>query len=101
MKAGSRFRSTNSTVEIIVVKAPAGEPELTCAGAPMEPASGPKVAGSTPEGAPEDDVLLVGKRYVEAENGIEALCTAAGLGPVCINGQRLTLAQPKLLPSSD
>lgn len=43
----------------------------------------------------------MGKRYSEAESGIQVLCVAAGEGTLTINGHPLEIEAPKQLPSSD
>jgi hypothetical protein len=96
---GSVWRSAVSDAQVVVVRALAPEVELTCGGRPMlsEPSS-----AETPEAAAVDgDELLMGKRYVDAEAGLELLCTKAGAGWLACDGRRLEIAQPKLLPSSD
>ena len=104
MKAGERFRSQNTTVEIIVVRGTDTEVELTCAGENMIGASaGPRPSPSTTQESDGRDqaVLLTGKRYVDEETGVEVLCTTAGVGPLCIDGRPLPTLAPKPLPSSD
>jgi hypothetical protein len=100
LKAGARLKSTVCTTEAIVVKAPGGEVDVTCGGAPMvlagtdAPAGGsvsPDAAGGT----------ALGKRYVDAEETIEILCTKAGEGSLGIGGTLLSLKEAKPLPASD
>ena len=43
----------------------------------------------------------LGKRYVDAETGLEALCSKSGAGSLSIDGRPLTLKEAKKLPSSD
>lgn len=100
MKVGSRLRSKTSTVEVIVVKAAASASPLTCGGDEMvPPAEAPAVAGGGE--VPDEDKVLLGKRYRDAESAVEVLCTKAGAGPLSIDGRRLVMAEAKLLPSSD
>ena len=100
LKAGARFKSAVCDTQVMVVKAPAGEYDLRCGGASMlaaaAPASGeadldPAFAGET----------LIGKRYVNADESIELLCTKGGKGSVMLNGTPLEIKQAKQLPSSD
>jgi hypothetical protein len=52
-----------------------------------------------------DPVLLggsiMGKRYVDAEAGVQLLCVAAGEGTLTVNGRLLEIEVAKQLPSSD
>ena len=104
MKVGTKYRSQNSTAEIIVIRGTSEEVDLTCAGASMvavaRPGTRPSPAPS-PAGAAEGERLAIGKRYVDGETGVEVICTTAGTGPVCIDGRPLTVAAAKLLPTGD
>lgn len=98
IKAGARFKSAVCDTQVMVIKAPAGEYTLECGGAPMvaptDTGSGelnPDLAGGT----------LMGKRYVNADESIEMLCTKAGKGSLVLNGEPLDVKQAKQLPSSD
>jgi len=53
----------------------------------------------TPSG--ENSGTLVGKRYVDAGETMEFLCTRGGAGSVSVNGVPLLIKQAKQLPSSD
>ena len=44
---------------------------------------------------------LIGKRYVNADESIELLCTKGGKGALVLNGAPLTIKEAKQLPSSD
>jgi len=103
MKVGGRYRSKNTTVEIIVVKGPKQEIAFTCAGEEMVGReAGPRsTAGENPPDTAAEDLLVLGKRYVDSDSGLEVLCTTAGAGPVCVDGRRMAMAEAKLLPSSD
>jgi len=100
LKAGMRLRSTADTTEIMVVKAPSDDVELTCGGLPMQPPgeAGSAASGSVPEGS---EGTALGKRYADEDVGIELLCTKAGPGDLEVNGQRLFVKGAKPLPSSD
>jgi hypothetical protein len=100
LKAGARLKSPVCETEVMVVKAPAGEHDLRCGGAPMLGATvtasdtaslDPAYAGGT----------LIGKRYVNADESIELLCTKGGKGALVLNGAPLAIKQAKQLPSSD
>jgi hypothetical protein len=99
LKAGARFKSSVCDTQMMVIKAPAGEYDLRCGGAPMLAAAGasdiasldPALAGGT----------LIGKRYVNADESIELLCTKGGQGSLVLDGTPLEIKQAKKLPSSD
>jgi hypothetical protein len=98
LKAGSRLKSTVCTVEVMVVRAPAGEVDLRCGGAAFGP------AGSAVDGSPAtgfDGGTLMGKRYVDEAGGLEVLCTKAGPGSLSIGETALSIKDAKPLPASD
>jgi hypothetical protein len=99
LKAGARFRSAVSDVEVIVIRASGDEAVLTCGGVPVLDSgdSSPKVA---PE-AGQDDAILLGKRYVDDSDTLEVLCTKPGEGTLAVDGRPLQLKSAKPLPSSD
>ena len=98
-KVGTRLRSAVDTTEIIVVKAPADDVDLRCGGTPM------LEAGAEPTGGAVDAAhaggTALGKRYVDAAESIEVLCTKAGEGSLSIGDEPLTLKEAKPLPASD
>lgn len=96
LKAGTRLRSAVSAAEFIITKAPATELDLCCGGQPLQ-AAGSSV--TTQEGL--EGAVLVGKRYVDASEQVEVLCTKGGAGTLTINGETLNVRSAKALPSSD
>ncbi len=98
LKAGSRYKSAVSEVQVMVVKAPAGEYVLQCGGAEMLAAN---AAGAEPSTASLDGETLIGKRYVNADESLELLCTKGGKGALSLGGEALDIKQAKQLPSSD
>ena len=48
-----------------------------------------------------DQGTLIGKRYVDAEEKVELLCTKGGKGSLVLNGAPMGIKQAKQLPSSD
>ena len=100
LKPGLRLASVVSDTEVVVVRAPAGDVEVGCGGAPMV-----EVGQPTPEGATLDESLgesaAIGKRYADEEAGLELLCTKAGAGALTLNGAPLLRKGAKPLPSSD
>jgi hypothetical protein len=99
LKAGTRLKSAVCETQVIAVRAPAGDVDLTCGGQPML-ALDDTGGGGTPS-AGHDEGTLLGKRYADEEVGIELLCTKAGKGSLWLNGSPLGLKEAKALPSSD
>lgn len=99
LKAGARFKSAVCDSQVMVIKAPAGEFELCCGGAGMiAPAATVSGASLHAEHAKE---TLIGKRYVNADESVELLCTKGGKGSLSLNGTPMEVKQAKQLPSSD
>ena len=44
---------------------------------------------------------LIGKRYIDARERVEVLCTQGGLGSLTFEGVVMSVKQAKALPSSD
>ena len=119
LKAGARFKSAVCDTQVMVIKSPPGEHELRCGGADMLGGSGSGIpAGSphlgvlpgggiatAPAGAALDPAqageTLIGKRYVNADESLELLCTKGGKGSLSLGGTPLEIKQAKQLPSSD
>ena len=100
LKPGLRLKSAVCEAQIMVVKAQPGEHALACGGAAML-----GMADSPPPGATLDPQLsggiLVGKRYVDANEQFEFLCTKGGQGSLVLDGTPLQVKLAKALPSSD
>ena len=100
LKAGAKLKSAVCDTQLMVVKAPAGEYDIRCGG--LEMLAGTATA---PEGAQLDPAqaegTLIGKRYVDAEEKVELLCTKGGKGSLSIGSEALDVKQAKALPSSD
>jgi hypothetical protein len=100
VKPGLRLKSAVCSTEVMIIKAPAGEAQLSCGGVEML---------ATTETQPTDARLdpaqaagsLIGKRYVDAEERYELLCTKGGQGSLALSGVALQIKQAKALPSSD
>jgi hypothetical protein len=98
LRPGDQLASAVSTTRVVVVRAPAqGTPQLACGGSPMIPAA------STPPGAVGAEVAatLIGKRYVNAADTLEVLCTSSGAGELSCDGVAMSLKAAKPLPASD
>ncbi len=100
LKPGTRLFSAVCVTEMITVKAPAGEVELTIGGAPpVSSAAERDGSGSVAEG--HGGGVAMGKRYVDDDDTVELLCTKAGDGVPAIGGVALVLKETKALPASD
>ncbi|SFF50974.1 hypothetical protein SAMN04488120_10660 [Fontimonas thermophila] len=100
LKAGARLKSAVSETQVMVVKAPPGEHDLRCGGVEMIAATAPPPAGVALDPAYAGETLI-GKRYVNADESLELLCTKGGQGVLSFNGTLLEIKQAKQLPSSD
>ena len=99
LKAGARLKSAVCTTEVIVVKTPAGNVDVTCGGVPMVAATETVERGSPkPEAA---GATALGKRYVSSDETLEILCTKAGEGALGVGDTLLSLKEAKPLPASD
>lgn len=100
LKPGARLFSAVCPTELIVVKAPATEVDLTIGGvAPVG-----SVADRDPNGVVADGYgggTAMGKRYVDETDSVEVLCTKAGDGVPALDGVVLGLKEAKPLPASD
>ena len=100
LKTGGRFRSQVDTTEVIVVRALAGDVDLTCGGHPLidvkaEPAAGLSVKEGLDGGA------QLGKRYTDPSGALELLVTKGGEGTLAIGSEPLVFRETKPLPASD
>lgn len=100
LKAGSRLKSAVCDAEVMVVRAAAGDFRLCCGGAEMI-----ALGDSRPQGIVIDPAqaqgTLIGKRYADAQQRFEFLCTKGGKGTLALDGEALGIKQAKALPSSD
>jgi hypothetical protein len=98
LRQGAKLASTNCTTRVIVTRAPADRtPLIECGGSPMVAAEPGEKPGPPPAGA----VTLIGKRYVDAADTVELLCTASGTGQLTCDGTEMVLKAAKPLPASD
>lgn len=100
LKAGSRLKSVVCDAEVMVVRAAAGDHRLCCGGTEMI-----ALGDAKPEGMALDPAqaqgTLIGKRYADAQQRFEFLCTKGGKGTLSLDGETLEIKQAKALPSSD
>jgi hypothetical protein len=99
LKAGTRAKCAVCDTEVMVVRTAPAEVLLTCGGDEMIAMDGAKTPGT--HAAPGAQVALVGKRYVNAADAVELLCTKGGKGELAVDGEALSVKQAKALPSSD
>ncbi len=100
LKPGLRLKSAVCSTEIMVIRSPREPADLRCGGmAMLLPTEQP------PAQAPLDPAhaqgTLIGKRYVDAQERAEILCTQGGAGSLMLDGVLMTIKQAKALPSSD
>lgn len=100
LKPGSRWKSAVGTTEVVVVRPAKGDVTLECGGHPMvplgtEPEAGLAMSADFAEGT------SVGKRYTDAESGVELLGSKPGKCSLSVDGRPVTLKDAKPLPASD
>ena len=100
LRPGSRLRSAVDATEVVVVKPPAGPVDLRCGGHPMVPPGADVDAEATPSPDHAGGTLL-GKRYVDADQTLEVLCTKPGDGSLSVGDEPLQVKEAKPLPASD
>lgn len=96
-KPGTKLSSTVCKTQIMALRVPAAELNITCGGAPMQvgdPAELGEMSG-------ENSGTLVGKRYTDEAETMEFLCTRGGEGSIAIEGYVIDIKAAKKLPSSD
>jgi hypothetical protein len=98
LRPGDQLASTVCTTRVVVIRAPQERrPLIACAGRPMVP--GPVAPPSS--AADADAATLIGKRYVDATETVELLCTASGASVLSCDGAPMTVKAAKPLPASD
>jgi hypothetical protein len=99
-KAGTRLKSAVCDTQIMVLRAPPTELDLRCGGAEMLAMDAATTAGAALDAAFSAGTLS-GKRYVDADESMEFLCTKGGAGELSLGATPLQIKQAKALPSSD
>lgn len=100
IKPGSRWKSAVCDAQMVVVRPPKAAGELQCGGVAVLDLND----AATPSGDVQPDHaggVLVGKRYTDADSGIEVLGAKAGKGSLAFDGRVLQLKDAKPLPASD
>jgi hypothetical protein len=100
MKAGLRLKSSVCSTQIMVIRAPAMQADIRCGGAAMV-APTEAALPATRLDPTQAQGTLIGKRYVDAQDRVEILCTQGGAGSLMFDGVAMTVKQAKALPSSD
>ena len=100
LKPGLRLRSTVCTTEVMVIRTAPGEVDVRCGGSPMSSTEEAPPAGATIDSA-QAQGTLIGKRYLDAAERFELLCTKGGAGSISINGEPVRVKEAKALPASD
>jgi len=100
LKPGTRLRSAVCATTVMVVKAPGGDVDLRCGGAPMRAISEQRDEGQTPAAAHAGGTQR-GKRYVDESGALELLCNEPGEGSLSLGDKALEIKGAKPLPSSD
>src|SRR5262245_13859244 len=79
LKPGVRLRSAVCATEVMVLRAPATEVEVRCGGVEMLALTEPALAEARLDPAHAQGTLI-GKRYIDAQDRVEMLCTQGGQG---------------------
>ena len=100
LKPGLRLESATCDTQVVVVKAPkdVSDVDVRCGGEPMREMG---TGGDRLPISVEGDATLLGKRYEDAELGLELLCTQGGDGALTVGDAPLLVKGAKPLPSSD
>ena len=98
LRPGDQLASTVCTTKVVVIRVPADQqPLIECGGSPMVPGT----PGGRPSAGGPDAATLIGKRYVDAAESVELLCTSSGAGALTCDGVPMTVKSAKPLPASD
>lgn len=100
VRPGARFQSAVCDTQVAVVKATGPTADLRCGGQPLLPMGEERPADAAPVDGHGEGTLM-GKRYVDADDSIEVLCTKPGTGSLSMGDDPLVLKDAKPLPSSD
>jgi hypothetical protein len=98
LRPGDQLASTVCTTKVVVIRVPADQqPLIECGGSLMVPGT----PGGRPSAGGPDAATLIGKRYVDAAESVELLCTSSGAGALTCDGVPMTVKSAKPLPASD
>lgn len=96
MKPGTKLKSATCDTEIMVIRG--ANRVVECGGRPMTEVRPAELQAPDPAHCGGS---MIGKRYVDADNTLELLCTKAGKGSLALAGAPLQIKDAKPLPSSD
>jgi hypothetical protein len=99
LKLGAKYRSAVCDTQIMVIRTIPEPLDLRCGGASMAGANEETLPATIADGFGEG--TLIGKRYIDAADRIELLCTKGGNGSLSLGTEALQVKVPKALPSSD
>lgn len=97
-KPGMKLTSAVCKTQIMALRVPAIELDISCGGARMQVGE-PEALGEIDASALGG--TLVGKRYTDEAETMEFLCTRGGDGSVSVAGYTIGIKAAKKLPSSD
>jgi len=102
LRPGEQLASTVCTTRVAVIRVQ-GRPVIACGGEPMVPAASARPPASRGASGAHgaDAATLIGKRYVDAAETVELLCTSSGAGALSCDGAPMTVKAAKPLPASD
>ena len=100
LKVGTRLKGPADDTQVIVVRAPVEEVEVSCGGHALV-ALEADVEGNPAVEPGHEGPTLLGKRYVDNALGLELLVTKPGNGALYVNGAALVVKEAKPLPSSE
>ena len=98
VKPGTRLFSRTCDAQFIAVRAPGADVDLRCGGIELASRADADRLDMV-DGF--DGGTLMGKRYVDAEESIELLCTKPGRGALSVGETLLAVRDAKALPASD
>jgi len=98
LRPGDQLASTVCTTRVVVIRVPHDRrPLIECGGSPMVQGT----PGGPPSPGGPDSGTLIGKRYVDAAESVELLCTSSGAGALTCDGTPMAVKTAKPLPASD
>ena len=100
LKPGTKLFGAACTGEFIVVKAPPDPVDVLIGGHPAVTSADDRPAGLAVTTDAEAKPAM-GKRYVDAADTVELLCTKPGDGAPAVGGELLVRKEAKALPASD
>lgn len=98
LRVGQTLHSAVDSTTVVVIRAPDADVSVTCGDAEMLTSA--PVTASPPSSAGGEGAQL-GKRYVDAAETVELLCTKAGASALAVDGAPVSLKEAKPLPASD